>query len=134
MKVYLQLTVAMVFLAGSVPALAQEPSEAVTVFAPYVVKKVETQRGIGKRPTITTISVSRNVSYHDLDLTADAGETALAGRVRQAAQDVCRELARRFPATIYVPVAGEDKNCAKNVEAEAMMQVHAVVEASRVGM
>ena len=134
MKGYLQLAAAMVFLAGSVPALAQEPSETVTVFAPYVVKKVETQHGIGNRPTITTISVSRNVSYHDLDLTADVGETTLAGRVRQAAQDACRELARRFPAKIYIPVAGEDKNCAKNAETEAMMQVRAVVEASRAGM
>ena len=124
---------AAVFLsvAIAIPAFAQsEPSEIVTVFAPYLVKKAQTGRG---RTPVATVSVSRSVSYQDIDLTTEMGKIMLAGRVRQAAQDVCNELERRFSRSIYVPLA-EDKDCAKNAENEAMGQVDAVVAASRAGM
>lgn len=135
MKGYWRIaSAAILVISAASPVYAQsEPSETVTVFAPFVVKKVQGPPAIGKRPAVSTVSVSRNISYHDIDLTSDAGETTLTARVHQAAQDVCRELERRFPKTLYIPVS-EDKDCAKNAEAAAMIEVHAVVAASRNNM
>jgi len=121
-------TAVVLLLAASVPALAQmEPAEKITVFAPYIVKK--SNSGAGRTP-VTTITISQEVSYQDLDLRSEIGLTTLVGRVRQAAEDICRELGRRYPKSIYVPVS-EDKDCAKNAEANGMMEVHAVVAAAR---
>lgn len=125
--------VALVFLSAAIalPAFAQsQPSEKVTVFAPYVIKKVQTGR---RRTPVTTVSVTRSVTYQDIDLTTEMGKIMLAGRVRQAAQDVCNELGRRFRGSIYLSLA-EDRDCAKDAENEAMVQVDAVVAASRAGM
>jgi len=102
---------------------ADEPSENVTVFAPYVVKKVESG-GLTKDRT-STVTVSRDVSYKDLDLSTADGRTALETRVQQMAKDVCSELQRRFPTSVYIPVSS-NKTCVKDAVNEAMIQVRGV--------
>ena len=82
------------------------------------------------RERVTAITMSRKVSYEDLDLKSDIGVTMLAARVRQAADDICRELADRYHRPVYVPVS-EDKNCAKNAAASSMVEINAIVEAAR---
>jgi len=95
----------------------------VTVFAPYVVKKVY---GGPPRARISTITLSRQVSYGDLDLATGPGATILVERVRGAARDICRELDRRYPRSVYVPVTREEK-CAKRATEDGMMQVNAIL-------
>lgn len=119
---------AILFMASSLPVLAQsEPAEKITVFAPYIVKKVTS--GPSRSP-VTTITMTRDVGYQDVDLKSEIGVTILVGRVRQAAEEVCRELDRRYPRSVYVPVT-EDKDCANKASADGMMQVYAVVAAAR---
>jgi UrcA family protein len=124
LKAWWKIATALVFCSATgMAAYAQEASEKVTVFAPYVVKKTTKDR-------VTTISVSRDVSYQDIDLTASDGQAALEARVRQAAQDVCRELDRRFITSAYVTVSS-NKSCVKDAQAEAMVQVRNVVAAAK---
>jgi UrcA family protein len=128
MKSLFPITLAILFMAGSLPVVAQsEPAEKITVFAPYVVKKVTS--GPPRAP-VTTITMTRDVSYQGVDLKSEIGVTMLVGRVRQAAEDICRELDHRYPRSVYVPVIG-DKDCANKAAADGMMQVYAVVAAAR---
>jgi len=46
---------------------------------------------------IEWVSLSRPVSYRDLDLRTAQGADVLAARIRHAARDACRELDRRHP-------------------------------------
>jgi UrcA family protein len=121
-----------VLLSGiAVPAVAQsasEPTEEVTVFAPYVVTKTVTKplRSI----PVTTMNMSRSISYHGLDLTSDTDVATLDARVKQAADDVCKELERRYPKARYASVE-DDKNCAKNAYDSTMSEVRTVVAAAR---
>lgn len=75
------------------------PHERVTVYAPYVVtRKISNPRlanpsGVG----IEVVTLSRNVSYSDLNLSQAEDQTTLANRVHQAAEDACKEIDRRYP-------------------------------------
>lgn len=103
----------------ALPAFAQEASENVTVFAPYVVKKTST--GMSKN-RVTTVSVSRKVSFADLDLSSAEGKAALEARVKETAADVCKQLDRRYPGQSV----DEDKNCVQEAIDEAMVSVRGV--------
>jgi len=94
------------FLCGFVsasPAVAQAgppSSEQVIITSPYVVRQAPApaNRAAGLRnPEL--ISVTRAVSYADLDLSKAVGVTELQTRVRNTARDVCAELNRLYPRT-----------------------------------
>lgn len=131
MKLQTALASALLLTSGlTYPVSAQqaaEPGEHVTVFAPYVLQK--SLSGSARAP-VMTVTISRNVSYQDLDLTTDQGVAALEGRVRQAAQDICHELDRRYPATVYTPMPNS-KNCVTDAASSGLMQVKAVAAAAR---
>ncbi|HET7085537.1 MAG TPA: UrcA family protein [Rhizomicrobium sp.] len=132
MKNKFRILSALVLLSSiiSPAAIAQssQPSEEVTVFAPFVVKKIPS-RDV-KSGAVTTINMSRDVSYHGLDLTSDADVATLQTRVQQAAEDVCKELDRRYSKTSYMAV-DEDKDCVKNAADNAMQEAKAVISAAR---
>ena len=125
MKAILKFTAALAVLsATTLPLLAQDTaSENVTVFSPYVVKKSTT--GIGKN-RVTKVTVSRAVSFADLNLASDDGRAALESRVQQVAGDVCKELDRRYPGQSF----DEDKNCVQEAIDEAMVSVRGVEKAA----
>lgn len=129
MKTTLKFAAALCVLAAvTLPAFAQEEaSENVTVFAPYVVKK--TTSGM-PRERVTTVKMSRDVSYQDLDLSTAEGKAQLETRVKQAAADVCSELDKRYPKAIFI-VVQENRNCVKNAISEAMAEAKGVEEAAR---
>ena len=102
-----------------IPAFAApEATESVTVIPPYVVTKAST--GLFKNKE-TTVTISRNVDYGDLDLNSSQGQSALQGRVRQAAAGVCHELDRRYPESMNNPV--KSGNCVRTASADAMTQI-----------
>ncbi len=106
------------FVLTSVPAFAAaETTEKVTVVPPYVVTKATT--GLFNRKQ-TSITISRNVGYGDLDLNTPQGQSALQSRVREAAAGVCNELDRRYGATFNTPA--KSGNCIQTASADAMMQ------------
>ncbi len=111
---------------------AEKPGahEMVEVFAPYVVRRepVRPRRGFN-REHLEIISVSRAVSFADLDLAKAEDRTILDSRVKQAAIDACKELDRRYPKQAYVPVPIE-QDCVKNATDEAMIQVNELIAAA----
>jgi UrcA family protein len=109
-------------------AQSTEPTEEVTVFAPYVVTKT-----VSKKPKsipVTTINMSRGISYHGLDLTSDADVATLESRVKQAADDICNELDKRYSRGNFARV-DQDKDCAKNAADSALTEIRLVVAAAR---
>jgi len=120
---------AIVIFAGTTAVVAQSAGqEDVTVFAPYVIKKTTTRDF--KSSPVTTIKMSRDISYQGLDLTSDTDVATLEARVKQAAEDVCNELEKRSPKSGYTAVA-EDKNCAAKAAENALDEVRTVVAAAR---
>lgn len=105
--------------------------ETVTVYAPYVVKRQVVNSMMSKKSAtgLEMVSISRSVSFADLDL-ADPGQAKqLESRVDIAAHDACRELEKKFPKSQYRPVP-EDQNCAGNAKAAAMIAVRALEAAA----
>ena len=93
-------------LLASVPAAAQNyddpysyqnsPNEEVIVVAPdYYGHRPYPSNQLGRPPEQTSLSLP--VSYNDLDLTTREGAHELRARVRDAAHDICSELASRYP-------------------------------------
>src|SRR5690349_19607234 len=120
MKLRIVFTCAAMLLSGltdwAAAQQAGEPSEEVTIFAPYLVQKIVT--GPTGAPAMLVTS-SRNVSYHDLDLKTDADVVILEGRIRQAAQDICHELDQRYSPQIYVRIS---KGCATDAANTGLTQ------------
>jgi UrcA family protein len=93
-------------LISAVPAAAQGyddqygyrtgPNEEVIVVAPdYYYHRPYPSNQLGRPPEPTTLSLP--VNYGDLDLSTRAGAHELRARVRDAAHDICSELASRYP-------------------------------------
>lgn len=72
------------------------PNEEVIVVAPdYYYHRPYPSNQLGRPPEPTTLSQA--VNYSDLDLTTREGAHELRARVRDAAHDICAELASRYP-------------------------------------
>lgn len=116
--------VALLLAAG--PLQAQEmglPTEEITVYAPYAVHKV--QSGTTRSPALT-VTLTQRVSYHDLDLAKDGDAAELKQRIHAAAADVCKELDRRYPKTVYIPITST-RNCARDAEKAGLAQAEAII-------
>jgi UrcA family protein len=76
------------------------------------------------------ISLTRAVSYSDLDLSKSTDIAQLAARIGSTARDICWELASRYPriGSLYVVV---DTDCVKKAKADAMERVRATSVAAR---
>jgi UrcA family protein len=92
------------FVSASSPAVAQagpEASEQVIIRSPYVVRREPAPRSTAptgfSNPEL--ISLSRTVSYADLDLSKPSGVAELQTRVRNTAIQVCQELNAKYPRT-----------------------------------
>lgn len=98
--------------------------EEVTVYAPYVVRRKVINPMMSKTSStgLELVSVSRSVSFRDLDLSRPADVTTLENRVHQAAADACTEIDKRFPKTKFTPVP-ENQDCVGNAVSEAMITV-----------
>jgi UrcA family protein len=105
-----------------------EPVEEVTVFAPFVVTRTVERRP--KSIPVSTITMSRGVNFHDLDLSSEKDVATLETRVRQAADDICRELGRRFPTGRFAR-SNQNRDCVKNASDSALTEVREVVAAAR---
>ena len=130
MEIRLVLASALLLVSQDIVALAEPlglPTEEVTVYAPYIVKK--SAPGPSRSP-VTVVTISRHVSYHGMNLKTDEGVTLLETHVKQVAEEICSELDRRYPKSIYVPVT-QDKDCAKNAAENGLLQVKAIVAAVR---
>lgn len=90
----LALTVGAGMFIGTPSAFAQSEPGTITVIAPRTINTVG-RSAIGA--PIQDISMSRAVSYTDLDLRTPAGQGELANRITVAARDACDQLDREYP-------------------------------------
>lgn len=105
--------------------------ETVTVYAPYVVKRqvINPMMSKGSSTGLEMVSITRSVSFADLDLSDPGQAKQLESRVDIAAHDACREIEKKFPRSQYRPVP-EDQNCAGNAKLAAMIAVRALEAAA----
>ena len=81
---------------------ASSASEQVIIHAPEIIRRNLPRNGPGTPPGLLNpeiISLSRAVSYADLNLAKASDVTELETRVKDTARDICQELDRQFPKT-----------------------------------
>jgi len=116
------LLMGLVAFAGAVAADTGE--EEITVVAPRLVQKEVVGTSPSGAVTTELISLTRRVSYADLDL-ADADKVAeLEQRIRDTAKEACDQLAKLYPMAQTTP-----RRCVDEAVGEAMAQVRRLVPA-----
>jgi UrcA family protein len=83
------------------------PNERITVYPPaYTIGRTPVPDAARHGFAVAeSTSVSRPISYSDLDLSTSAGVQELQRRVTLTATDVCNELKKRFPSDLYPSVS-----------------------------
>ena len=105
----------------------QAQYETVTVYAPYVVRHHIVNPMMSKTSStgLEMVSVTRTVSFADLDLSDPGQVKQLRSRVDIAAHDACAEIEKKFPRALYVPVP-ENQDCVGHARSAAMIAVKAL--------
>lgn len=116
-------------LMASLPVVAQ-PLEEITVVAPYRAEHKVVGRSSSTGAPVELISLTRHVSYADLDLTKAIDVTVLENRVKAIAKDSCKELEKMYPELTH-PAVPSDQNCVKTATDDGMKQVKAAAAAAR---
>ena len=89
--------------------------------------KVEVIERSASGVTTQLITLTRRVSYKDLNLTIVAGENELTKRVNDTAKSACQELDDLYPLTRS---PAESAACVKKATDDAMVQVRAAITAA----
>jgi UrcA family protein len=122
--------VATVYPAIAQPESAPQANEQIIVQAPgYVFKRIPVPGHDYKLVNAEVASITRTVSYADLDLSKPDGAATLKKRVNDTATQICRELNSRFPKTSFRVVYGKD-DCVQAAVEFAMPVVNQVITAS----
>jgi UrcA family protein len=106
------------------PAVVQE----ITVIAPEVVRPTAGTARFAGSP-IEVVSLSRVVSFADLDLSSPAGAATLRQRIRDTADKACAQLESEYPSNIYVPVPA-NQNCVRRATDTAMSLADQIIAAA----
>jgi UrcA family protein len=121
-RLQLALVVGGLALIGGV--MAAEPLTEVTVQAPRA-SKIVGHSDTGTGAPIELVTLSRHVSYSDLDLVSHAAAVELEKRVNDTAAALCKQL-----DTLYPLSKDTRPNCAKQASDDAMPQVRSAVAAA----
>lgn len=98
-----------------------EGQSTVTVQAPRVVHK---SAGVGANGlALEQLSLTREVSFADLNLDTPEGKVALHDRIRSNAREACQQLAALYPFSIFTD---DVQTCVQNAMLTWMPQVHAL--------
>ena len=118
----------------SAQAAPASPDEQVTVVqdTPYTVRQQVIERGNMSKMEVRQTSVSRGVSYSDLDLSKDSDVSILRDRARTAAMDVCRQADQRAGSLINRPLH-PSPNCVTTAKQQALADVNKIVADARSG-
>lgn len=109
---------------ASGPAIAQEVKEVIVEAPRAVVRKVErTNTGA----PVEILTLTRRVSYADLDLSKSADAATLETRINDTAKDSCTQLDK------MIPLLGrsDDGDCVKKAVDGAMVQAKAAIAAAQ---
>ena len=110
---------------ASGPALAQETAQ-------VTIQAERTAKVVGRSYTgvpIELVTLTRRVSYADLDLSTHTGATELEKRVSDTAKDACKQLDTLYPLT----ASAGGPSCVKKATDDAMVQAHAAIAAAEKG-
>ncbi len=111
-------------ISASELALAQTQTAAEITITGERSSKIVGRSTIGA--PIEELTLSRKVSFSDLDLTSSAGASELEKRVNETAKDLCAELDKLRPLE---PATGRD--CVKKTSEPALAQAHAAITAAQ---
>lgn len=112
---------------GALCALLTAGALALTA-APALAQEVEEITVIGRfDPDGRPATLSRVVSYRDLDLTTQAGQDMLRQRIRDTARDLCTELGEPTRASAGSPVP----SCREQAERDAFSQMKIAIASAR---
>jgi len=103
-------------------------NEEITVVAPEVVQRKIVGRTMIGAP-IEVISLSRPVSYADLDLTKQSDADELEKRIGDTAKAACKELNIMYPDAMFQPIPA-NQNCTRTATSEAMEVAKLVIAAA----
>jgi UrcA family protein len=102
---------------------AGQTPEEIAVVAPYQVQREVVQRGTSTRAPVELVSLTRHVSYADLDLALHADVMELEQRVHDMAETACKQLSDTFPAVESESRESDMPKCVEKAVAGAMTQV-----------
>jgi len=105
-------------------ALAQGVPE-VKVQATRVISSAITAKTVGKTASgvpIKDVTLSYGVSSEGLDLSTKTGAAAFEQRVKDAAEQACKDIGRQYP-----DATPSDAECARAAADQAMVRVHELV-------
>ena len=83
-----------------------------------------------QRP-LEAVSVDRSVSFSDLDLTQTKDDATFEKRINDAAADACREIDKRYPKNVYIPVS-PNQDCVGIAAGNAMKIADELIAAAHV--
>jgi UrcA family protein len=96
----------------------QQPT--VTVRAPRLVQHSSVGAG---GLTVEQLSLTRKVSFADLNLDTPEGKAALKVRIRDNAREACQELTSRYPSLLWTD---DVQTCVHNAMLTWMPQIHGI--------
>jgi UrcA family protein len=120
------LTAGSALAAASLVVVTQAAAQpaAVTVIMPRVVRQ-EIGRTYSGIP-VERVSLARQVSYRDLDLTTQSGVANLTSRIAATAKQACSKLDALYPPSVYPPESTYDE-CVQSAVDGGMVQARAAV-------
>jgi UrcA family protein len=130
------ITVLLGGLAVSDYALAQssESSDEAIVVAPSIITSyTKTVIGNGDRGVYDVHTLTKEVSYADLDLSKPADADRFVQRIKDTAKRSCDELKAKFPDPPNAEVT-LDQECVKNATAQAMLIATPLIDHAQVAV
>jgi UrcA family protein len=123
-------------LSASNAVLAQgsgSANEQVTVTAPYITHDTQTVVGPNNRGVYDTNTLTKEVSYSDLDLSKPSDADRFIQRINDTAKQSCAELKAKYPDPPHAPV-GSDNDCVKTATDQTMIVATSLISRAQVAM
>ncbi len=111
------------------PSAVPEPTQEIIVVAPEVVQRKTVGRATATGAPIEVISISRRVSYADLNLSKHEDTDELKKRIAETAKAACKQLDTLYPEALYPPMPSE-QNCVKTATDEAQAVAATIIAAA----
>ena len=116
-------------------AMAQDASsvsEQVIVVAPYITHETQTTMGgAGNKGVYDVHTLTKNVSYADLDLSKSVDASEFLQRINDTAKESCDQLKAQFRDPPHAPVT-TDRECEESASNQAIEVANLLIDRARV--
>ena len=107
--------------------------EQVTIVAPYITHETQKVMGSGNKGVYDVNSLTKEVTYADLDLSKQSDDDRFIQRINDTAKETCAELKAKYPDPPHAPVTS-DQECIKTATDQAMMIATSLISRAQVAM